>query len=808
MTSKMKTTSKLLALVMILQMITLGMSEDKGTLPLPASGNVTLTLAEYDRLVDLAGKSVKKYETPPVVYTIKHAELRLRAGNDAVSGTVVEEGEVFSKGAAKVPLTSGLTIFNARQQGRTLPLFEDGSMATAVLPGGQEFSVTLDTGLPLNIETGRASFSLPVPAAGSVRLSLVIPGDHANVRISPGLITSRTSQNGQTTVEATLAPGQPANVWWTTREVVEPVVPKEVRFLSDVKTLVSVGEDSVRLAVLADVTLVQGQPAEFKLNVPTGYEITDVSGATVESSEVDGSELTIKLSASAPRSHQFLISMEKQLSGAAKLETPFIGFVNTQRETGEVLVESAAAMELTSKEGGGLKRMDLKEVSPFLRSLSRFPLQAAFRFHRQPNEMPSLSLDWVRFPDSTVLAAVAERAVVTTMVTTEGRSLTEVKLTVKNQAQPFLKVDLPAGASILSADVAGEKVKPVQGPDGARVPLLRNGFRPTGSYEVSFVFLHSGAPFAKKGGSDLSLPAMDVPISVLEWEVYLPEQYKVKNFGGDAISANYFPYFVNGPSVETAAGQFSNTFAGTTLHSFTGVQENEGLDKLTLFVPGVAAKGGPSEFKSRNEALSLGSGDMASLVLPGQVGGTVIDPQGAVIAGAQVKVVSVATGIARTARTDSAGRWAVPGMPAGELRIEVSAQGFKTSAMRAAYTDPSRPADFGMLKLNIGEATTTVEVTASAPMVDTTQSQVSNTFSPSSPSSGGVGGGNSYSGRDKDKKQSGQQAASANVFNLQKKVAGVLPVRVDVPRAGSSYRFARALVLDEETKLTFTYRTK
>src|SRR5262249_2019331 len=161
--------------------------------------------------------------------------------------------------------------------------------------------------------------------------------------------------------EATLAPGQPANVWWTTREIVEPVVPKEVRFLSDVKTLVSVGEDSVRLAVLADVTVVQGQPAEFKLTVPTDYEITDVSGATVESSELDGRDLTVKLSASAPRSHQFLISMEKQLSGAVKLDTPFITFENTQRETGEVLIESAAAMELTAKEAGGLKRMDLKE---------------------------------------------------------------------------------------------------------------------------------------------------------------------------------------------------------------------------------------------------------------------------------------------------------------------------------------------------------------------------------------------------------------------------------------------------------------
>lgn len=815
MTAKIKTTSKLLAWLMIFQMLLLGtgVSEDKGTLPLPSSGNVTLTLAEYDRLVDLAAKNVKKHETPPVAYTIKHAELKLRAGNDAVLGTVLEEGEVFGKSAAKVPLASGLTILNARQLGHTLPLFEEGSMATAVLPGGQEFAVTLDTGLPLNIEVGRASFQLPVPAAGSVRLSLMIPGDHADVRISPGLITSRTSENGQTTIEATLAPGQQTNVWWTTREVVEPVVPKEVRFLSDVKTLISVGEDSVRLAVLADVTVIQGQPSEFRLTVPKDYEITDVSGATVESSELDGPELTVKLSASAPRSHQFLISMEKQLSGAVKIESPFVSFQNTQRETGEVLVESAAAMELTAREGGGLKRMDLKEANPYLRSLSRFPLQAAFRFHRQPNESPKLALDWVRFPDSVVLAAVAERAVVTTMVTSEGRSLTEVKLTVKNQAQPFLKVDLPQGASILSAEVAGEKVKPVQGTDGARVPLLRAGFRPTDAYEVSFVFLHSGAPFAKKGGSELSLPPMDVPISVLEWEVYLPEQYKVKDFGGDAISARYFSDF--GPDTRELEARDRNAFSGATLQSFAGIAENEGLDRLTLFPPGIVnstTKSGTNSFSNTNGSVGFARGGPANLaLLPGHVGGTVVDPQGAVISGAKVTITSMDTGTVRTGTTDSSGNWAVAGVPAGQLKIEVSAQGFKSAVMRGAYTNPSSPADFGTVKLSVGEASTTIEVTAAAPLIETTQAQVSDAFNPSKPAGNSGGGSYSYNGRgdkDKNKKQQVQQEASANVFNLQKKVAGVLPVRVDVPRAGSSYRFARALVLDEETRVTFSYRTK
>ena len=52
------------------------------------------------------------------------------------------------------------------------------------------------------------------------------------------------------------------------------------------------------------------------------------------------------------------------------------------------------------------------------------------------------------------------------------------------------------------------------------------------------------------------------------------------------------------------------------------------------------------------------------------------------------------------------------------------------------------------------------------------------------------------------------QSPSQNVFNLQRRVEGVLPVRVDVPRAGSAYRFIRPLVIDEETRVSFDYRSR
>ncbi len=144
-----------------------------------------------------------------------------------------------------------------------------------------------------------------------------------------------------------------------------------------------------------------------------------------------------------------------------------------------------------------------------------------------------------------MLAAVADRAVVTTLVTHQGRALTEVTMHVRNQGQPFMKVGLPQGATLLSAEVAGVSVKPVLGSDGARVPLLRPGFRPPGggpngpsgggSYQVSFVYLQSGEAFAKKGDARLTLARVDLPISLLEWELFLPEGFQVKRFEGDVL---------------------------------------------------------------------------------------------------------------------------------------------------------------------------------------------------------------------------------------------------------------------------------
>jgi phage tail protein X len=116
-------------------------------------------------------------------------------------------------------------------------------------------------------------------------------------------------------------------------------------------------------------------------------------------------------------------------------------------------------------------------------------------------------------------------------------------------------------------------------------------------------------------------------------------------------------------------------------------------------------------------------------VLKGSISGTAVDQQGAVVSGAQVKATDTATGAVHTTTTDSSGLFRFNLIPAGEYKLEISAPNFKTAVQNNVIVSAGRDSGLGTVKLTVGETNTTVEVTAEAPLIETTQAQVTNTFS-------------------------------------------------------------------------------
>jgi hypothetical protein len=139
------------------------------------------------------------------------------------------------------------------------------------------------------------------------------------------------------------------------------------------------------------------------------------------------------------------------------------------------------------------------------------------------------------------------------------------------------------------------------------------------------------------------------------------------------------------------------------------------------------------------------------------------------------------------------------------MTVTSQISGFKTVQRSLHYDQRARQIDFQMA---VGQLNETVTVTAEAPLIDTRSSERVQTFTP--------GGSNrtrdevvrrSQAQAEREQRAAAQQP-SVNVQSLQRRAAGVLPVRIEVPRAGNSHRFVRPLVIDEETVMSFRYKRR
>src|ERR1044072_844197 len=66
----------------------------------------------------------------------------------------------------------------------------------------------------------------------------------------------------------------------------------------------------------------------------------------------------------------------------------------------------------------------------------------------------------------------------------------------------------------------------------------------------------------------------------------------------------------------------------------------------------------------------------------GTIRGTVTDPDGAVVAGASVKIVDLTTGISRDLTTNGEGNYEAAGLKPGDYSVTISAANFKTTVQR------------------------------------------------------------------------------------------------------------------------------
>ena len=111
----------------------------------------------------------------------------------------------------------------------------------------------------------------------------------------------------------------------------------------------------------------------------------------------------------------------------------------------------------------------------------------------------------------------------------------------------------------------------------------------------------------------------------------------------------------------------------------------------------------------------------------GTITGLITDPSGAVVPNAHVTLTETATGITRTTVTNPAGLYTFAAVPLGTYVVTVEQSGFRTVTSSPIVLTAMKTVMFNA-KLEVGSASTKVQVTAAPPTINTTNASISTTM--------------------------------------------------------------------------------
>jgi len=116
-------------------------------------------------------------------------------------------------------------------------------------------------------------------------------------------------------------------------------------------------------------------------------------------------------------------------------------------------------------------------------------------------------------------------------------------------------------------------------------------------------------------------------------------------------------------------------------------------------------------------------------VVKGAIEGVIVDSTGAAVPDAQVDVLDPATSSTGHANSDITGAFHIPLLAVGTYDLKVNKQGFRKLSLLHVQVNSAATTKVGTLQLELGQITTTVEVTGHPTMVEATQAQITNTIS-------------------------------------------------------------------------------
>jgi len=511
---------------------------------IPAA-RVTLPWNDFKVLYE---KGIELPEDPP-----EAAPRHFAISKATYEGEVSEESTAFdlnlrvevlkAEGWITVPLLpTTVALRSATMGGRDAPVY---------LQNGWYHLVTdkkgvLDLKLSFAVSTwetgGQNGFSFAMAPSGGTQVTVSVPAENTlDFTVANAQQTKKSTRGDRQILEALLpATGNLSVTWQRAAEEVTADDPEAVaevaRVYAEHQALVGVAEGLMQCTSAVHYSILHAGVEFLSVDLPTDVTVLDVKGNGLRdwsvTQEGERSVVLAELNYEAKGSYSLYLNYEKQLpEGSVSVSVPDLQVRDVERVKGWVGIDARSALEIAPGAVENASIVDVRELPTAILGQTNWPVLLAFKYRKQDFTIP---LDIRQHEDVDMLVTIVDSLAATSVMTRDGRRMTQLVYSMRNNRAQFLRLDMPEGLEIWSTFVGGRAAKPAMGENGQLlIPLARSQASggALASFAVELVYVEDGVEPDAKGAGEYaaSLPIADVPTTQVAWTVYVPYETKIKD---------------------------------------------------------------------------------------------------------------------------------------------------------------------------------------------------------------------------------------------------------------------------------------
>jgi hypothetical protein len=273
----------------------------------------------------------------------------------------------------------------------------------------------------------------------------------------------------------------------------------------------------------------------FQIQLPESAVVHEIVGEDMERWRAVGTQngiTTYQVDVMYPVADRYDLSVRYETavpSGNAPFVIPCLMVEGVARDAGYIGIEMRGRGEISIQKLEKARAIDIRELPAIIRSDADAPFVYAFRYIERPYD---IALSIQKHEGYKTDPAIADRIVYTRVISPKGKVLSQARMWIRNSRKQYAAFHLPEGARIMSTFLDEKSVKPSIGEKQTiLLPLKRQSATP---FVLDVVFEEPDVAVKSLWGRiDLSCPMVDIPASIVQSDIYVPEKMKPLSPSGD-----------------------------------------------------------------------------------------------------------------------------------------------------------------------------------------------------------------------------------------------------------------------------------